>query len=72
MVWIDHINDMLTTSVQLKGAVCRIDIIELGIAVQIQNIGDGFFHQPLLLRFDACTGCQILQHQQERGHMTMN
>ncbi len=25
----------------LKGAVCRI---ELGIAVQIQNIGDGFFH----------------------------
>ncbi len=23
---------------------------ELGIAVQIQNIGDVFFHQPLLLR----------------------
>ncbi len=23
------------------------------IAVQIQNIGDGFFHQPLLLRLEA-------------------
>ncbi len=52
--------------VLLKGAVCRID---LGIAVQIQNIGDYyilekilekyFFHQPLLLRFDARAGCQI-------------
>ncbi len=29
------------------------------IAVQIQNIGDGFFHQPLLLRLDARAGCQI-------------
>ncbi len=42
--------------IYLKGAVCRI---ELGIAVQIQNIGDGFFHQPLLLRFDTRAGCQI-------------
>ncbi len=30
----------------IKGAVCRIDTVELGIAVQIQNIGEGFFHQP--------------------------
>ncbi len=28
------------------GAVCRIDNIELGIAVQIQNIGEGFFFSP--------------------------
>ncbi len=28
---------------RIKGAVCRI---ELGIAVKIQNIGEGFFHQP--------------------------
>ncbi len=34
--------------------VLYVGLIELGIAVQIQNIGDGFFHQPLLRRFDAC------------------
>ncbi len=48
----------------VKGAVCRIDIaVELGIAVQIQNIGDVFFHQPLLLRLaqsqEAQAGCQF-------------
>ncbi len=41
----------VTTTTAVKGAVCRIDnlAVELGIAVQIQNIGDVFFHQPLLL-----------------------
>ncbi len=38
-------------------------IIELGIAVQIQNIGESFFTRPLLLRLDAHTGWV---------HMTMN
>ncbi len=52
-----------------KGAVCRI---ELGIAVQIQNIGDGFFHQPFLLRFDARAGCQINETNRNEPHMTMN
>ncbi len=29
----------------VKGAVCRIDLaVEPGISVQIQNIGDGYFH----------------------------
>ncbi len=33
----------------LEGPVCRIDlVVELGIAVQIQNIGVGFFTRPLL------------------------
>ncbi len=33
----------------LEGPVCRIDlVVELGIAVQIQNIGEGFFTRPLL------------------------
>ncbi len=48
MLWI------LYSFVIFKGAVCRIVVaVELGIAVQIQNIGDVFFHQPLLLRLDA-------------------
>ncbi len=28
----------------LKGAVCRIDMVEMDIAVQIQNIGEGSCH----------------------------
>jgi len=27
-------------------------VVELGIAVQIQNIGEGFFTRPLLLRLE--------------------
>ncbi len=48
--------DLNFCSLNFKG-VCRID--SLGIAVQIQNIGDRFFHQPLLLWLDARAGCQI-------------
>ncbi len=50
-----NFNNVLNFEINIKGAVCRIDTRYF--AVQIQNIGDVFFHQPLLLRFDA--GCQI-------------
>ncbi len=46
-----HYSKLLKTHVWIvssklfKGAVCRIELaVELGIAVQIQNIGDVFFH----------------------------
>ncbi len=44
--------------------------LTLGIAVQIQNIGEGFFHQPLLFRLDAHAGCQINDTNKNKAHMT--
>ncbi len=37
----------------------ELPAVELGIAVQIQNIGEGFYTRPLLVRLDAQAGCQI-------------
>ncbi len=36
-----------------------LKVLYVGFAVQIKNIVEGVFLQPLLLRLDAHAGCQI-------------
>ncbi len=47
-----------------------LKVLYVGLAVQIQNIGDGFF-SPGPSSSDL-THKQVARHQQERAHMTMN
>ncbi len=44
----------------------------MGTAVQIQNIEESCFSRHLLLRLNACMGCQIEDTQQERGNLEGN
>ncbi len=46
-------------------------MVELDIAVQIQNIGEGFFSPAPPPRLEARQVAR-LTHQQKRAHMTMN
>lgn len=44
---------------------------ETGMAIQIQNFGESYFHRPLLSRLKAYVGCQFENMQQEQAQMTM-